>query len=562
MRKCLLVAFLTGAVMNLMAQSSIEPIVTASWHQSEPFNNECPNDAAAGCGAIAVAQILNHYKMPSQGYGRATYENVDVDFSNRSIDWANIRDSYLQGGYSNAEGQAVAGLVYQVGAAMKMKYGSASSPHNYPSMMWGLQHHLHFAPQSRYRHRRYYSTAEWIEMLNSELEKGQPVFYRGDHTTPEKTIGHIYVIDGRDAEGHYHFNFGHASKKQDKYTDLNIINQGDGIWPGIYSVSYHHHQAMLTDFFPVEGLTDSDFDHTALVLDSPIVLEEQPYATSIEVYGTVQAKFQVRHVSFVGGDGQYSLGFYQQDELVATAQTVRNMSFSDGGRGINIDRKFTLPNHLADGNYVMSIISRDDENSPWVRGWDNAPNRVPVSVKDDTYTFYLPNYHTLETHLHLTEEGVKEVEAVATDGKVLEMTICNPSDNNFEENLKLVVSAKGKTCEYVMPTSIYNGQRITYRFLVADKDIDTHDDYSVKAYYKEANSDEWMQLNDYTTGMQVPEKLEFDGLAIYAIDGMLIKRIAAMDIDGSYSGFLSSLPKGIYVIRDKNGTRKFVKRLP
>ncbi len=153
MRKCLLVAFLTGAVMNLMAQSSIEPIVTASWHQSEPFNNECPNDAAAGCGAIAVAQILNHYKMPSQGYGRATYENVDVDFSNRSIDWANIRDSYLQGGYSNAEGQAVAGLVYQVGAAMKMKYGSASSPHNYPSMMWGLQHHLHFAPQSRYRHR-------------------------------------------------------------------------------------------------------------------------------------------------------------------------------------------------------------------------------------------------------------------------------------------------------------------------------------------------------------------------------------------------------------------------
>jgi hypothetical protein len=562
MKKSLLVTFLTGVVMNLMAQSSIEPIVTASWHQSEPFNEECPDGAAAGCGAIAVAQILNHYKMPLHGFGRATYENVDVNFDNRSIDWGNIRDSYPQKGYSNTEGKAVASLVYQVGAAMKMKYGSASSPHNYPSMMWGLQHHLHFAPQSRYHHRRYYSTAEWIEMLNSELEKGRPVFYRGDHSTPEKMVGHMYVIDGRDAEGYYHFNFGHANKKQDKYTDLNIINQGDGIWPGIYSVSYHHQQAMLTDFFPVDGLTDGDFDHTALVLNSPIVLESQPLAKTIGVRGTVQAKFQVRHVSFAGGAGQYSLGFYQQDKLVATVQTVRDMSFSDGGRGINIDRKFTLPKHLADGNYVMSIISRDDENSPWVRGWDNAPNRVPVNVKNNTYTFSMPNYHTLETNLYLTEEGIKEVKGIATNGKVLELTICNPSDNNFEDSIKLVVSAKGKTCEYIMPTSIYNGQRITYRFLVADKDIDTHGDYSVKAYFKEANSDEWIKLSDHPTGVQVPESMEFDGLEIYTIDGKRIKRIAAMDVDGSYSGILSSLPKGIYVIRDKNGTRKFVKQLP
>lgn len=122
-------------------------------------------------------------------------------------------------------------------------------------MMWGLQHYLHLSPKSRYRHRYYYSTAEWIEMLNSELQNGHPVFYRGDFPRPgKKTVGHMYVIDGCDAGGRYHFNFGHAIKSEDKFTDLNIINQSNGIWPGIYSVSYHHHQAMVTDFYPPKGI--------------------------------------------------------------------------------------------------------------------------------------------------------------------------------------------------------------------------------------------------------------------------------------------------------------------
>ena len=553
------------ALMTLMlcvslvtwAQNSMEPMVMASWHQSAPFNNECPNGSAAGCGAIAVAQILNYYKMPTHGYGRATYENVDVDFESRTIDWANVRDSYPHGMYSAVEGAAVAGLVYQVGAAMKMKYGSSSSPHNYPSMMWGLQHYLHFSPQSRYRHRHYYSTAEWIEMLNAELQNGHPVFYRGDHTRPGMSmVGHMYVVDGSDGNGLYHFNFGHASSEQDKYADLNIINQGDGIWPGIYSVSYHHRQAMVTDFYPVDGLTDADYDHTALVLNSPIVLEGQPSATSVRAETKVQAKFQFRYVSFIGGSCQFSLGFYQRDDLKAVSKTVRNTSLTDGGYAVNVDRSFTLPDHLADGDYEMSIISRDDENSPWVRGWDNAPNRVPVTVKNDVYTFTMPNYHTLETHLYLKDGVIREVTDVKADGKVLELTVCNPSDNNFEDSLRLVVTANGQTRQYDMVTSIYDGQKVTYRFLVGSNDIDTTNGYTAVAHYKEVNTGEWLQLLDQTMGIGTATATKFEGVEIYTTGGSLLKCIGKMDVATSYSQALSQLPKGIYVIRDNSGTRK------
>lgn len=563
MKRLLLTTIIVGSATNFaLAQKSINPMVSASWHQSAPFNDECPDGSAAGCGAIAVAQILSKYKMPAHGYGRATYENVDVDFDNRSINWSKIRDSYPQNGYSGSEGSAVASLVYQVGAAMKMKYGTSSSPHNYPSMMWGLQHYLHFSPKSRYRHRHYYSTAEWIEILNEELQGGHPVFYRGDHTRPGMSmVGHMYVIDGRDAEGQYHFNFGHASKLQDKYTNLNVVNQGDGVWPGIYSVSYHHRQAMVTDFYPVDGLSDSDYDHTALVLNSPMVLEGKPNARTIEVKGTVSAKFQFRYVSFTGGSCQYSLGFYRQDKLMAVSRTIRNSKLTDGGSGINVDRSFTLPDHLADGDYEMSIISRDDENSPWVRGWDNAPNRVPVSVRNEVYSFTMPNYHTLESSLYLEDGTIHEVKGVNADGRVLELTVCNPSDNNFEDSLRLVVKAKGKTHQYNMVTSIYDGQRITYRFLVANNDIDTTNGYTVEAYYKEVNTGDWVRLTDKASYINMPFSLPYSGVEIYSIGGVLLKHIESNEVDNVYSQILSSLPKGIYIICDKNGVRKFTKRL-
>ena len=562
MKKLLLVAicFAFNSFGNMMAQYRIEPFVFASWNQTAPFNNECPDGAVAGCGPIAVSMILNYYRILTHGYGHAVYDNVDVDFDNRSFDWPNILDRYPNGGYSEIEANAVASLVFQVGAAMKVKYGDSTSPYNYPSMIWGLHHHLHFSPLSRYRNRHFYSTANWLEMLNNELENGHPVFYRGDHTQPGKAnAGHMFVIDGRDGEGRYHFNFGHASKQQDKFTDLNIINQGDGIWPGAYSVSYHHRQAMVTDFYPVEGLTDEDYEHTALVLNTPIVLNGDSHARTIKKTGSIQAKFQFRYVSFDAGSAQFSLGFYQQDELIAVSGTVRNTTLSMGGNAVNVDRSFLLPANLEDGNYEMSLISRDDENSQWVRGWDNAPNRIACCVENGVYTFTLPTNHTLETCLYLTDDKIQEV-ASNENGKTLEMTVCNTSDNNFEDSLRIVVSANGMTRTYHMPTSIYNGQSITYRFFVANNEIDVSNDYSVVAYYKEVNNGEWIQLLDYTSGMKSIKQEGFNGVEIYTLNGLMIKKIDKQDIDANYSDVLYSLKKGIYIIRENNETRKFVKR--
>jgi len=78
--------------------------------------------------------------------------------------------------------------------------------------------------------------------------------------------------------------------------------------------------------------------------------------------------------------------------------------------------------------------------------------------------------------------------------------------------------------------------------------------------YKEVNTDEWILLTDKATNIRMPEGTATDGLTIYTVNGSTIKHIAHQDIDGTYASVLSNLPKGVYIVRDKNGTRKVVKR--
>ena len=549
------------------AQTEIPMLMTSMWHQKDPFNAQCPlvkNAApAAGCGAIAVAQMLYYYKQPAHGFGRPQYTtsnySVDIDLTSRTFEYDKIYNKYYDFTSTVAK-DAVASLVAGVGAAMKMQYGTSSSPSNFPSMMWGLQHYLHFSHQCRYRSRRYYSTAEWLEMLNGELEQNRPVFYRGVHTSPGSTAAHLYVLDGRDKDGKYHANFGHASSTQDKYVDLNVINQGTDEYPGVYSVCYHHQQAMITDGYPVDGLTDADYDQSAFILTSPLVLGGQSRATTVTAKGSVQAQFRAHYANYVGGSAQLTLGFYQDGQLRGTSTTIRNVTVSGGGFYLNFNQTFGLPTNLPAGQYEMSIISRENAASSWVRGWDNAPNRVPVQVKSDgNYVFTMPNYHDKECNLFL-EKSITEPTGGKTGGNTFELAVRNPTDNNFEDTIRLVVTSSRGTKQYDVPTSVYDGQKVTYRFFVSNSDADFTQAYEVTALYKETAAGKWLPLTENTDGVRAASLSATSAVRIFTVDGLLIRSFDYSHGLNDYSAFLGSLPKGVYLVSDSSGTRKFVKR--
>ena len=450
--------------VSISGQTEIPQLMSTLWHQQDPFNAQCPlvdgKRPASGCGAIAVGQMMYYYKQPTHGFGRAQYTpdnyTVDIDLTTCNFDYTKILEQYNSSSSSSAK-EAVASLVSAVGASMWMRYGEHSAPRTFPSMMWGLQHFLHFSPQSRFRYRRYYTTAEWLEMLNRELENKRPVLYRGVHTVQNDRSGHLFVIDGKDKNGRYHANFGHAKSTQDKYVDMSIINQGTDTFPGNYNVCYHHQQAMVTDLYPVEGLTDADYDNVAVELNSPVILNGDPHAKTIRANGSVRLQFRIYYVRFTGGKGQLTWGFYKNGVLKGTSTTIRNISASNSGTNITFDREFTLPSGLPTGKYEMAVIYREDKDSPWVRGWDNTPNSIPAQLwSDGTWVFSMPNYHNLECNLYL-ENPIKEASNGKSGGKTFELTVCNPTDNNFEDTIRLEVTNGLKSAQYELPTSVYDG---------------------------------------------------------------------------------------------------------
>lgn len=140
-----------------------------------------------GCMATAFLQIMAYHQFPDYGIGshcytHPTYGELCADYENTFIDWKNIDDE----GYKK--------LSLDLGIAMEMDYArDGSSPTR---------------KDSRYVLEKYYGYhvhhgTPYFDDIYSELSKGRPIYV----AIPGEP-GHAVVLDGIDAEGRYHLNFG------------------------------------------------------------------------------------------------------------------------------------------------------------------------------------------------------------------------------------------------------------------------------------------------------------------------------------------------------------------
>lgn len=316
-------------------------MLATKYSQTAPYNNSCPNNSAAGCGPVAIAQILTKYKQPVHGYGSVSYQSgankyaVDVDFENYIFDWDNIKDDY-RGEYTDQQAKAVADLVYACGAAMYAQYGSATSINNYAKMLYGLQHNLHISEDARYLRRQHYSTAEWIEMLNTQLRAGHPVFYRGTWMFDGTEAGHMFVIDGLDADGKYHVNFGHLGSG-DKFADINVLNQS-GTNPGGRGVCYNATQAMVINCYPTPEHTDYPLQRCiseeAIILNKDTLLRQ----ATVNLGEKFTLSCNLRNYSLQKATVNYGWGLEKDGQLINI--------LSQRTYGLSAGNKFAETRHL------------------------------------------------------------------------------------------------------------------------------------------------------------------------------------------------------------------------
>ena len=246
---------LNGRGLELKSRSFVKPLIRTKWSQSAPFNNLCPPDtanhttghAAAGCGAIAMAQIMNYWEHPVRGVGSHSYlphshpeyDTLSVDFGNTVYDWDNMKNIYSRG-YSDAEAFAVATLVYHCGVSVNMNYGPKASAVNSPILDDALKTYFDYSFSTDYLYKSDYSDSQWITMLKNELDLERPVLYRGANQAD--SIGHLFICDGYDENDYFHFNWGGAGN-YDGYYAIGALNYGS-------EANWSYHNAAVFNCYP------------------------------------------------------------------------------------------------------------------------------------------------------------------------------------------------------------------------------------------------------------------------------------------------------------------------
>jgi hypothetical protein len=217
---------LAGRIPERDRDRDISPLLTMNWNQNYPYNALCPADANgpgghvyAGCGAVAMAQIMRYWTCPVQGtgshsYNCAGYGTLSANFGQTTYNWENMPNT------CPGDNLDIPLLLYHCGIAVDMSYGSESSGTYASSVASALSQYFNYASCS-YLNKSNYSSSSWSSMLRSSLNEGKPILYRGEGSSG----GHLFNLDGFQGEDYFHFNWG-WSGAYNGYFYLNNLNPG------------------------------------------------------------------------------------------------------------------------------------------------------------------------------------------------------------------------------------------------------------------------------------------------------------------------------------------------
>lgn len=354
----------------------VAPIIKTKWGQREPFNRLCPkcdgSPMLAGCTAVAMAQILNHYKSDATGYDKLEYVNqgygnkeLSVDFTKIHYDWANMLDTYEEGQYTDAQAEAVAKLMYEAGVSCMATYDSkftglatsAAIPYV------GFDRYYNYNCEMYYR--EYTPTKVWMSVIQNELAAGRPVLYSGN----SETAGHAFVVDGIDSENNMHINWG-WNGVADGYYDVTFCKASDED-----SRAYQRAQEMLVGLRPRTS-TDAPYKEAVSNIGYAYQQENFNYLTcgciTTNSY-SIDKKFQL------------AIGLEQNGEIKYLNHSYTGLVACYPSYNYGKTRGITeYGEAVADGTYEFMTYYREyGSDDPWIPIPPHEALRTTVTVKDN-----------------------------------------------------------------------------------------------------------------------------------------------------------------------------------
>ena len=161
-------------IKSTYSNQTVGPLIQTNWHQDFPYNSLVPNQHSAGCGAVAMAQIMNYHKYPAS-----------LSFNGVAINWNNMPADAPR-------------LIAATGAAANTTYWSIGS--------WALPGAVESALRSQFmytvsrqNHNSGNAAAQLLNYQRPVLMVGFPAALNPD--------GHYWVCDGAQSISYESFYF-------------------------------------------------------------------------------------------------------------------------------------------------------------------------------------------------------------------------------------------------------------------------------------------------------------------------------------------------------------------
>lgn len=139
--------------------------------------------------------------------------------------------------------------------------------------------------------------------------------------------------------------------------------------------------------------------------------------------------------------------------------------------------------------------------------------------------------------------------------------LINPTDNNYEGSFKIEVMTDNSSFIFEPEVCVYGYTNVRYRFSIPKSELD-------QTATKVERVNIWYRYGEQeiALGTSRPDGIpnptigeESGDITIYTLSGNTIASIRHCDIQDVYDNILSSLPKGIYIIKEGNKTRKLIR---
>lgn len=468
--------------------STVAPLLgNIKWNQGAPYNNLCPvidsitgEKAVTGCVATGMTQVMHYYKWPVKGTGSNTYTtgtlklSQSVDFSKTHYDWSNMTDTYSSSSTS-AQDTAVATLMYHCGVAVNMDYGQSSNAST-TYMALALKNNFGYDPNLQLYSRDFYTRSEWTGFLTAELNASRPVLYSGQADTG----GHLFVCDGYDSNGLYHFNWGWGGMSNGYFqiSALDPDNQGIGSSTGGYNTS----QTMVVGMQKPNPATTPVY---LIYANKSLTSSATSVARTSNFTITANSMYNKGVNVFNGSIG---LALYDDNGFVSVTKsyTVSSLSVGYGWTIYNITS--SIPTGIANGNYKLYYVYKATADANWqiVRGKVGTANYLNIVVGTSTVTINSPsassavlnlNSLTVTGNLYQNKTGRFNINVTNTG-----------NEYNSKLGIKLQSTSSSSVYQLITPETINIAAGETRTLDFTGSITVAPGEYSVTAVYDPANN--------------------------------------------------------------------------